>query len=466
MSNRIQITIETNSTSNVSYTVRNSSSILALGEVNSIMGATIVLSQSWFIMNSSYTERHKGLYISASAPVCVISSLYSSQNNLVHTHLVLPKHQLRQDVYEYIAVSYQSITRPYNNDLWSFVLLIGNEDNTSVTVTSSVAVDFPLDPQDPRSSMFKFQPGYPHTVTLNRLQTLLFGDNAVKNIANDMTGTNIISSKSLTVISGNDCAAIGERGWFHCGPVAMQIPPVITWGVEFLLPPVAWRATGQYYKVVASHIDTTVNLSCTYTLNKRTKLSDVGSFAELFTISTDHCYLESNQPVLVVQLQLNSDEDDYGASCMIPILSTNQYSNQLLFETPHVHDHVQGFQKYTTHFLSIVVIANDFSPDQIIYDGQPITTNSWSAIRNSNGSVVGYDCILEINKGHHTLHHTDKQKSLLGILSGYAIQSSYGHPIRITHRLSKYLGFYFVLVRNKFDSFMSLFRNPCKVFSV
>ena len=139
-----------------------------------------------------YTERNKGVHISASAPVYVGSSLYRS-GGATASHLVFPGHHLDVDKYEYIAVSYQTVGWAS----WSLVLLVGNEDNTSITVTSPVSVEFPINPQNPTSSMFQLQAGFPHIVTLNRLQTLLFGSSG--SVYNDMTGTKILSNKPLTV---------------------------------------------------------------------------------------------------------------------------------------------------------------------------------------------------------------------------------------------------------------------------
>ena len=429
-----QIIIGTNSTSIVKYAVRNLTAILVEGVVNSTMDVILLLPESLLTTNSSYSERQKGVHISASAPVYVISSLSAGEEITQLTHLALPENQINLDVYEYIAISHYSFSTGHTYR--SVVLLIGNEDRTSVTVSSPVAVDFPLDPQDPGNSMFKLRPGHSHTVTLNRLQTLQFGRDGT--ITSDMTGTRILSSKPLTVISGNECAVVAEHA-LYCAPVAIQVPLVVTWGVEFLLPPVAGRLTGQIYKVVAAQRDTTVNLTCTYTINPPTRLSDVGSFVQLFSTSTDNCCLESDRPVFVVQLMLSQGIDAAGASGMVPIPSTNQYSNQFLFETlPFSQEHP------LSHFLSILAMSNDFSPSQILYDGQAISDMSWSGIRRSNGSVVGYVSEFKISEGRHILHHSDEHKSLLGVLSASTSGRSYGHPIRMTQRLSEGSFFHFI----------------------
>ena len=118
---------------------------------------------------------------------------------------------------------------------------------------------------------------------------------------------------------------------------------------------------------------------------------------------------------------------------MILVPSINQYSNDLLFKTPtgYAQD-----DNDVNHFLSVVATSADFNLSQIVYDGQPISC-SWSAIRSSNGSVVGYGCGFHISMGDHNLQHIDKSKSILGLAYGYAKYRAYGFPIRITHRLSQ-----------------------------
>ena len=278
--------------------------------------------------------------------------------------------------------------------------------------------------------MFQLQAGFTHTVTLNSLQTLLFGGNGA--IYNDMTGTKIISNKPLTVISGNECAFI-PAGINDCEQIAIQIPPVVTLGKEFLLPPVFGRTSGQFYKVVAAHSETTMNLTCTDTMQQNATLSDVGSFVELSTSSSDYCHLESSSPVLVVQLAFGYETDGTGDPFMILVPSIDQYSNNLLFKTPTGYDPDPDI---VNHFLSVVATAADFSISQIVYDSQPISC-SWSAIRSSNGSVVGYGCGFNISAGDHNLQHTDQSKSIMGLAYGYVQYRAYGFPIRITHRLSE-----------------------------
>ena len=127
-----RILIGTNSTTTVNFLVTSDSSTLSLGAVTSSSSTTVPLPVSWLTTNSSYSERHKGVHISASAPIYVVSSLYIF-GGATASHLVFPGHQLDVDSYEYIAVSYQTLFWP----IWSLVLLVGNENNTSITVVSS-----------------------------------------------------------------------------------------------------------------------------------------------------------------------------------------------------------------------------------------------------------------------------------------------------------------------------------------
>ena len=425
-----RIIIGTNSTNNINYAVKSLYSTLSTGEVNSSSAVTLAVSISWLISNSSYSERHKGLHVSASTPIYVISSL-SREKGATATHQVLPGHQLHVDMYEYITVSYHSS----EEQPWSLVLLIGNEDKTLVIVTSPVTVEFPVDPQDPGSGMFQLKPGYPHTVTLNRMQTLLFGHDG--SIANDMTGTRILSSKPLTVISGNECATIAGHPTY-CEPLATQILPVVSWGVEFVLSPMYRRTSGHYYKVVTAHNQTSVHLTCSHTRHQPTMLSDVGSFVELGTASTDYCYLESNHPVLVVQLSFSHETDGRGDSSMTFIPSIDQFSNQHWFRTPAVYS---SNNDLTTSYLNIIVLTSgDFSSNYAVYDGKHLKYSmSWPTIRSGTGNVVGYTFYTSAGVGDHllTVNGTDTNTSIMGIVYGFTDGSAYGFPTGITYRFSE-----------------------------
>ena len=426
------VIIATNSTSNINYTMKSFDSTLSMGEVNSSSSVTLAVPIYWLTSDSSYSERHKGLHISASAPIYVLSSLYRSKWATA-THQVLPGHpnQLHVNMYEYITVSYHSS----EEKPWSVVLLIGNEDNTSVSVTPPVSVEFPVDPQDSGSSMFQLQPGDTHTVTLNRLQTLLFGHDGT--IANDMTGTRVLSSKPLTVISGNECAAIAG-GPAYCEPLATQILPVASWGVEFALSPLYRRFSGHYYKVVTSHNQTSVHLTCFHTVHQPTILSNVGSFVELSTASTDYCFLESNHPVLVVQLSFNHETDGRGDSCMIFIPSIDQFPKQHWFRVPKESSTDPDL---AVSYLNIIVLTlGNFSSHYAIYDGKHFKYSmSWYTIRCGNGSVVGYIFHTRVSVGDHllTMNGPDINTSIMGIAYGFNNRSAYGFPTGITYNLSE-----------------------------
>lgn len=432
-----RIIIGTNSTSKVSFAVKSSNATLAVGETTFSSTYTVALPSSWFTMNSSYSERYKGLHISASAPIYVLSSFYkvvreSNTSGASVTHLALPEHNLGADTYEYIAVSSHIYLRNY----WNVVLLIGNENNTSITVTSPAFVTFPLNPQDPDSGTFRLQAGNPYTLTLNRFQTLLFGKdgNFNKPVRNDMTGTRILSNKPLTVISGAECA-YRVSFEYTCEPIAVQIPPLVTLGTRFLMAPVVGRTSGEVYKVVPAHLhQTDVHLTCTESKQMLETLSGLGAYVEFTTTSSDYCYLESSLPVLLVQLALTQQrKEQLGDTSMIFIPSMDQYSNQFFFRTPTGYP---SDNDDLTHFLSVVVPSGSLPLSQIVYNGQPISF-PWSAIRNSNGSVVGYSCGFSISAGVHSLQHTDLSKSILGIAYGYGAGQAYGYPTGITQRIGE-----------------------------
>ena len=64
----------------------------------------------------------------------------------------------------------------------------------------------PTDIQTPGSSQETLYAGQSKVITLNCLKTFLFGSSGFV----DLTGTSIVSNKTLTVISGHGCANVSS----------------------------------------------------------------------------------------------------------------------------------------------------------------------------------------------------------------------------------------------------------------
>ena len=202
------------------------------------------------VTEGSYDHRHKGVRIyTLQQPISVL--IMNFETGSLGSYLSLPSCDFFIPHYQYYAVSTSSSVEKKRSEM----LLIGNANNTVITVTPSVNVSMPSDAQDPNinSTLITIANGMTHTIVLHEFDTLLI--KAVDSYS-DLTGTKVISDKPLTVISGHECANVPIHSPF-CDHISVQIPPTITWGQRFLLTPFGNRTAGQYYKMIAGRRNVT-----------------------------------------------------------------------------------------------------------------------------------------------------------------------------------------------------------------
>ena len=281
----------------------------------------------------------------------------------------------------------------------SYFLITGNEDNTVVTISPTETITIPQDLQDPNNNI-TIPAGSVHTVTINRLQTLQVG---VDNF-DDITGTGIVSDKPLTVISGHECAHVpDDYDEWECSHVAVQIPPTVTWGQTFLLTPYQLRPS-QYYKIMAAHSSTTVTYTCTDGNGGNIVLESAGgsdtvvvenqgNWWNMENSTYIYCYIESSEPILVVQLgpglHFTNSSWNYGAVVMSNIPPIEQYSKNITFYRP---------DDYFWHrYINIATTVQDTT---VTMDGEVLSL-SWATIYDTNNSPVGYGATVKLSNTYN-----------------------------------------------------------------
>ena len=227
--------LSTNTTDNVTYLVRYANS--ATGNGTLTLGRPVqwyYISGNLQVVSSSFGDRFKGIHIKTNLPI----TLKAVANYNGHAFLALPCHDYQISQYEYYTVSSGS----YRNTAMSQALLVGCQNNTTVTITPSVDLFLPNNTQEPDIDIVVSK-GISHTVLLHEGQTLYFGAPDV-----DITGTHIVSDKPLTVITGHECGSRPDMT-YDCSPVQLQVPPTVTWGTKFILPFIRKRNYGNNYPV-------------------------------------------------------------------------------------------------------------------------------------------------------------------------------------------------------------------------
>ena len=365
--------ITTPNDTEVMYHVHYKGRLVAKGSVTKGNTQNVSITTNAIVTNGSYEHRDKGIHVQAQYGVIAVLVLNYKLGS-IGDYLAFPYQQLNVSQYTYYAVS----TTGTGTVHVSGVLLVGTEDNTTVTITPSITITVPQNIQDPASGDMVLPAGTPYTITLHRLQTFLFG---VRN-SDDISRSLIVSNKPLSVISGHECGNVPD-GNNHCDQLMVQIPPTATWGKQFFLTPYFGRSAAQQFMIIACMSATSINVRCGST-NHRYVLN-AGSRLTATMGSGLVCFLEADKPLLVVQLATGGSQDNNGIGD--PVMSIVTPVEQ--FSSSHIAFYLPPIPSLDYHAINVMLYQSDISPDGVIINGVTSLV-SWTRLHDQNGVTVGY----------------------------------------------------------------------------
>ena len=390
----------TNTTDSVTYFVRYANSSYSTGNGTLTLGRSIrwhYIPGNLQVVSSSFDDRFKGIHLETNLPITL--NFFDGYD--YHIYLALPCHDYQISQYEYYTVS--TVNSSYRNTAMSQALLVGCQNNTTVTITPSVDLFLPNNAQEPDIDIVVSK-GVSHTVLLHEGQTLYFGAPGV-----DITGTHIVSDKPLTVITGHECGSRPDMT-NRCFPLQLQVPPTVTWGTKYILPSITDRYFGYnypvYVKIITADRDTTITSVCNETVNT-THYDTQGSVHSFYYNHSFNCYVEANKPILVTLFIRNYY---YTSLTLIPPME--QYSNKLDFSS------ILGYY-YTDIIVTTTPVG--FSSSAILYNGQPIT--NWTTVYGSSMNIVGY--VAKIREHYYyysynrSIVHTDRDGKVSVLIHEY-----------------------------------------------
>lgn len=360
------------------------------------------------VTTSDFSDREKGILITAMNNESLFVLVFIETQFALGVFLGYPCIDFANRLtYTYYAISVAT------HSTKSQILLVGSTDNTTITIIPTQDITLPHDAQNSSSPLVNVLAETSHTVTLHQLQTLLVFVNDL-----DLTGTKVVSDNPLTVISGHECALVpAPRGF--CEQLAVEIPPTVTWGTEFLLAPFAERDTGQFYKAIAAENDTKIQYVCGKNKSQVSVIEIAGRGISFFTSSSSYCYLVSNKPVFMVQLATGGDlvngGDGRGDPAMAIVSPLSGYISSTNFFSI-IHD-------VTSNAVSVTVPSVYFQTEDIVLDGSPLNC-TWNKILNIDNAVVGYGCNPSIGPGMHNISHVNG--GLLSVMA-YGFHSIKGY---------------------------------------
>uniref|UniRef100_A0A1X7V5I7 EGF-like domain-containing protein n=1 Tax=Amphimedon queenslandica TaxID=400682 RepID=A0A1X7V5I7_AMPQE len=399
----------------VSYTVANNTGIITSGVVSKESPAIVELPIALVTNDDEYASRFNGVYLNATNGGELSVIVVNHRPYTLGDYLAYPYHDFQVSQYQYYAVSTEF---EGDNILLSEILLVGNENNTTVTIIPTQTIMVPMDFQNATSESITIAAGSVYTFTIHRLQTFLFGIPEL-----DMSGTSIVSDKPLTVLSGHECVYIPSTECC-CDHIIEQIPPTITWGKNFLLTPFAERINGPFYKIIAAESQTTFTYTCAFNdsiFSNTSYLTLAGDFITLSSNASSYCFIHSDKPILVTKLGPGRDPvSSIGDPVVSLITPIEQYQNNTAILIP-------SFSLISNSYINIA--TRTIGP--VYIDGQEAEDVTWENIYNSNSAIVGYGTQIFFNSSLNSTTYVISMQSTFGTMV-YGFGHSHGYTFSAT----------------------------------
>ncbi len=341
---------------------------------------TVTLPNSVFLNNSDVVGNN-GIHVTAQNEVTVYGP--NREQFTTDAFLGLPTDILGT---EYINLGYENVDIVNATQFG----IVATENGTTVTITPVITTGARL-------------AGVPYNITLNQGQTYLLRNTG--SFPSDLSGTLISSNKKIAVFGSHQCSNI-PRGQFACDHIVEELPPVTSWGRNFITVPLKTRLNGDTFRFLASTDNTVVKVNGTTvaTLNR-------GRFFE--TIITGRSQVTSDKPILVAQYSNSSSYDNVTSDpFMMLIPPFEQFLGNYTITTP-----ATGFAQ---NFVNVV--APSAAVGSIRLDGVIIPAASFIAVGSSGFSGAQVNIAL----GAHTL--TSPNLPFGVFVYGFDSFDSYGYP--------------------------------------
>ncbi len=281
----------------------------------------------------------------------------------------------------YIIPSYNAL-----DTLASELVVVSPYNNTKVSIT-------------PRSQAGSRIAGETYQIDLQSDQVYTLSSKG------DLTGSIIHSNKPIAVFGAVQCANV-PTNVSACDHLTEMIPPVSTWGIQFLTAPLATRINGDVFRLLASQDKTEVRVNGQIVATLK-----AGEYYE--TVLKKASEIESNYPILVSQYSAGSDFDGITSDpFMMVIPPVEQYMSQYYFTT------LGGDDGFSNGFINLIVPSS--SQHSVKLDGLPIDPSVFSPIGVSGMSSAQ----ITLKQGSHSLSADQR----FGVFSyGFGAFDSYGY---------------------------------------
>ena len=408
---KFQLKILTLNKNPVTFNVSSGNGFQYLGSTTLNNPVLVDIPASLEVHDYTYKYRNLGLIIesSPSEPIFVIGIIWLTYDDEqpfsafeVHPYIEQPT-----DQFVYYGISFGE-----NVDFHSQLLLVGCKDNTTITIIPSENITLSMKLQEPTNETITIQAGNSYAFSLHKLQTLTLYNNY------DITGTKIISNKPLTVISGHSCTKV-PTGFGVCDAITTQIPPTITWGKTFILPPLSDRTNGQRYKIIASENNTEINIHCNGNTLINTQFINEGEVYQFDTGHNEYCSVITNKPCYIAEAGFANAylNENYGDPLMLTVPPLEQYpKSDVIIAT--IANNNENF--YT------IIIPDDYYTGSFLLNQSITCSISWIPINYPNGSIAGYGYSAPLN-GTTTISSFRASGKFLVVAYGFTSYRGFGY---------------------------------------
>ena len=343
------------------------------------------------IIYSSEVVENKGIHIVTSSEVAIYGNNLRSYSS--DSFLALPLDILST---RYLTVSYSNPQGISSEGNLSQFAIVSPYDNNTITITPS------------RTTLNNKPANTSFTITLMKGEVYQVRGQAVDGLNGDLTGSVIQSALPVAVFSGHSCAFV-PFNVYACDILLEQLPPIDTWGKNFVASPLKGRLGGDTWRFIASRDSTELFLNDTLAA-----VLNFGSFYEI--ILTKETKINATKPILVMQYS-NGDDFDGGISqngdpFMMMIPPVEQFMNKYTFATPST-----GF---LYNYVTVSILYNQRG--SVVLNDVALPESLFVRIGDSEYASAG----VEVDPGIHRIYSSNGTP--FGIYTyGFSSYDSYGY---------------------------------------
>jgi hypothetical protein len=378
----------------------------------------------YHVMNASEIPQKKGVFITSDVPIVVyvLNTLAASSD----TYTAIPIKHLGT---QYLTVNQPADHYPFNPQLQfpdldtikrsSEFMVIAQKDFTVVSITPTFRTK-----QGQRA-------GTPFWVTLNKGECYLVQAGWSPLGGGDLSGSRIESSEQVAVLSGHVRSSIPTTASYSKDHLVEMLPPLSTWGKEYITTPFAIVQGGDVVRVMAADVDTRVDIT-----------SDAGTVTQWFSrpgewrdfVITRAAHYKSDKAFFVMQFMPSRRPREGTSSnydpAMVVVPPLEQYVMGALLQTPQLEtqNNLGGTQRFF-HFVNVVADQSALATLRI---NKTLVTTAAPEIANQR--VVGTNkhwAVLQISPGVHTI--TADTGLFSGVMYGTTNADSYANLFGVTY---------------------------------